>query len=324
MSRRLSPAIAILSSPVFLLPLILLLVNDHWLKQALPGDFTGKLSDFCGLWTFTLFWISLFPRQAKIISVAVMLLFTAWKLPLADGCIAAWNQFGLLPVGRVADLTDLVALITVPAAYFLFREMKQPLGWRIHPVFPLVLASVAFCATSYQKQFDTDKTYVYACTPEELVQRINALDTGGINLPLSLHTENVNYVKPRENDSLRYHITGYDTVYYTTKKRSGEDSTYSQFIPRTDTLYVTFPGILEYTIQPWKRPMEDGAIRCMVLRATLYMRSSGSETALVLRSIDMHGCSGFRKAFPSESEQKKLIRMAEENFFHPLQQKTAH
>ena len=38
-----------LRSPVFWLALIVLIVNDAWLKQLFPGVVTGKLSDLAGL-----------------------------------------------------------------------------------------------------------------------------------------------------------------------------------------------------------------------------------------------------------------------------------
>ena len=42
-------ALRALASPAAIASLLLLLVNDHVLKQAWPGVVTGKLSDFAGL-----------------------------------------------------------------------------------------------------------------------------------------------------------------------------------------------------------------------------------------------------------------------------------
>ena len=42
-------AVRVLASPVFVLALVVLVLNDHVFKQAWPGLVTGKLSDFAGL-----------------------------------------------------------------------------------------------------------------------------------------------------------------------------------------------------------------------------------------------------------------------------------
>ena len=48
----------ILISPGFVISLFLLLINDFYLKPELDSSFTGKLSDFAGLFVFTLFWMA--------------------------------------------------------------------------------------------------------------------------------------------------------------------------------------------------------------------------------------------------------------------------
>lgn len=51
----------------FLLALTLLLLNDFVLKETFANWFTGKLSDFAGLFVFPLFWITLFPNRKQLI-----------------------------------------------------------------------------------------------------------------------------------------------------------------------------------------------------------------------------------------------------------------
>src|SRR5687767_7289813 len=48
-SSRFPPALAWLVHPTTLIATVLLAVNDHVLKAAYPGPFTGKLSDAAGL-----------------------------------------------------------------------------------------------------------------------------------------------------------------------------------------------------------------------------------------------------------------------------------
>ena len=59
--RKQSPGISFLVSPLYLAALSGLLLNDFVLKSAAPGFVTGKLSDFCGLFAFAVFWSVLLP-----------------------------------------------------------------------------------------------------------------------------------------------------------------------------------------------------------------------------------------------------------------------
>ena len=40
-----SPPLRALRHPIVVANVVLLVINDHWLKQACPGWFSGKLSD---------------------------------------------------------------------------------------------------------------------------------------------------------------------------------------------------------------------------------------------------------------------------------------
>jgi hypothetical protein len=107
----------VLLSPLFLASLALLFINDFFLKQAYPGWITGKLSDVAGLFLFPLFVWFILGRGKQAIYLSTALAFTLWKLPLSDAVISLWN--GLLPlkIGRVPDLTDLLALAVLPLSY---------------------------------------------------------------------------------------------------------------------------------------------------------------------------------------------------------------
>ena len=49
MRERTGTSLRALASPVAVVSLVLLVLNDHLLKQAWPGAVTGKLSDVAGL-----------------------------------------------------------------------------------------------------------------------------------------------------------------------------------------------------------------------------------------------------------------------------------
>ena len=104
----------ILFSPVFLIGLVILFLNDHFLKYSTPGFITGKLSDFVGLFLFGLFWIVLIPNQKKTVLTLVALGFLFWKTEVSNSLLIYIN--GVLPfsVDRTVDYSDLIALTIYP------------------------------------------------------------------------------------------------------------------------------------------------------------------------------------------------------------------
>jgi len=130
--------------PLPLVALVLLGLNDHLFKGSglLPARVTGKLSDVCGLCFFPLLltagsdclvWLlarrrDFSLRRWKLVAavLATGAVFTALKLSPA----AARALDGVLGGHTVADPTDLWALISLGAAYWVgTREIARvPLG----------------------------------------------------------------------------------------------------------------------------------------------------------------------------------------------------
>jgi hypothetical protein len=113
-----------LASPVFVIAVALLAVNDHVLKEHYPGVLTGKLSDFAGVFVVAvLLAVATGSRSLAVLLTAVG--FTALKtIPFV--AIAAAPVLG----GRtLVDPSDLAALtVLVPAWYWLGRQMPSPIG----------------------------------------------------------------------------------------------------------------------------------------------------------------------------------------------------
>src|SRR5882757_8978914 len=97
---------------IFIPGLLLLALNDHYLKNHYPNWLTGKLSDFTGLLIFPMFLAFLFPQQAKSpsselrsslllgrnlrsarLSLITGLFFIFWKSPSSTQLIAFYNRF---------------------------------------------------------------------------------------------------------------------------------------------------------------------------------------------------------------------------------------
>ena len=143
-----------LAHPAPLAAVLVLAVNDHFLKHAglLPGVVTGKLSDFAGLFFFPVLVFvigeaittSRFRRRAMArFSVTVGGAgFAAVKTwPALNAWVGAvWGPMAL-------DPTDLVALVMlVPSYRFLLRRDERPVPWVFRRL-ALVLAAWATIAT---------------------------------------------------------------------------------------------------------------------------------------------------------------------------------
>lgn len=173
----------LLTSPGFVAGLLLLLANDLLLKPVFHNAFTGKLSDFAGLFVFPLFWSALAPRRRREIYVLTALGFVFWKSAYAQPLIDAWNSLGLLRVARVVDPTDLLALVALPASFAYLRRRgaaesrPSPFALRRAATFAVLLLSVfAFAATSYRTHFDYEgQEFTFADSAEGLVDRLKKI-----------------------------------------------------------------------------------------------------------------------------------------------------
>lgn len=162
----------VLLSPLFLIGLIILLINDFFLKSYFHNYLTGKLSDFAGLFVFALFWSALFPRSKAVIFSCIVVFFSFWKSPLASGFIDWWNSIGIFTIARTVDYTDLSAFVVLPAAWIYgenCRAFRVPVFSQNYALTVIALVSVfAFTATSqpepnshyleYQENYTVEKS----------------------------------------------------------------------------------------------------------------------------------------------------------------------
>lgn len=121
--EKLFPLRALLA-PTWLGALVLLAVNDHFLKGSglLPGAVTGKLSDFAGLFAAPVLMAALLAVRSRrglaLCHVAVGLVFSA--IQLSADAAAGWSAvMGMLgfPWSITRDPTDLLALPALFASW---------------------------------------------------------------------------------------------------------------------------------------------------------------------------------------------------------------
>ncbi|MDF2381488.1 hypothetical protein JMG10_08450 [Nostoc ellipsosporum NOK] len=178
---------ALLRNYIIVAALFILVLNDHFLKWTFHNTLTGKLSDFAGvlLLPFVISYLLKSRHFTAIILTAIF--FTWWKSPLSSGFIDWYNTWALIPITRVVDYTDLVALIMLLPAYKIMQRPEVfgfsfPRLQKLHPALLLIPVSFALMATappySYYLQPGGDvyigKKYRVRGTPDEVLAELRA------------------------------------------------------------------------------------------------------------------------------------------------------
>ncbi|MGJ7030370.1 hypothetical protein [Niabella hirudinis] len=164
-----------LGHPAFLLSVLLLLLNDWLLKPVFHNDLTGKLSDFAGLFAFPFFLSALFPAKKKMIHIITALLFVWWKSDGSQPFIDALNACSI-PVGRVADYTDNIALVSIACSVLVLQTNTV---YRLNKIAfnsILIISSFAFTADQMAtEQYAFNKEYTFDCSGKKLIAAFNTL-----------------------------------------------------------------------------------------------------------------------------------------------------
>ncbi|WP_210465373.1 hypothetical protein [Rufibacter roseolus] len=177
-----------IKAPLFFLGLVILLVNDFYLKYEFHNELTGKLSDFAGLFIFPYFFSAVRPQSKNAIYLATAVVFFIWKSPISQPLIEFCNSLGVA-ANRTVDYTDLLAIFILPLSYCYF--MNRNCGYENHRK-PLTTATLAlislfsFCATTLKRQeveilVDTDKLFILTLSEEEVFNRLSPANTNTVS-----------------------------------------------------------------------------------------------------------------------------------------------
>lgn len=135
------------TSAGFLIGLFILLLNDLYLKEIFGNWFTGKLSDFAGLFIFPLF-LSLFnSKRIWVNYIFSAVLFMFWKSDLSTDSLLFINKLLHTEFSRVVDYTDWIALFILPLSYWYSQKAKTLNFQFLKPVI-VCLSVFSFYATS--------------------------------------------------------------------------------------------------------------------------------------------------------------------------------
>ncbi|WP_343558879.1 hypothetical protein [Sphingobacterium sp.] len=195
-----------LVSPLFIFFLVLLIVNDFFLKAAFHNAVTGKLSDFSGLFIFPIFWSAIFPRHKLSVFITTAVLFVFWKSNYSSGIIQFLKPY--FSIARTVDPTDLIALFMLLFAWLHIKRVSRPtigstLKTRLTAYFIGAIAIFSFCATSQPRyiQFFEQPQYVLLKNPT--IRYFNAHDELKFYKRDSLLAVKINYLyirRPKRED----------------------------------------------------------------------------------------------------------------------------
>lgn len=234
----------LLLHPLFLCSVLLLLLNDLYLKYAFPSFLTGKLSDITGLLAFTIFFFHFFPTRKISIAVLVAGWFIFWKSPLSDPLIFFLQKQLSLPVSRVKDPSDLFCILIIPFA-FLVQPVHWPTTlWRtLLSYISGILAFIAFSATTLpRKLMDDSKVRIdkYITTRLHEQQIINKLEAAGYGpiretVIYDRTWQDYYYIKLKDSDMVRvdslpgtlYRKIAYGHAYVIPVMPMGKDTIYN-------------------------------------------------------------------------------------------------
>ncbi|MET8984710.1 hypothetical protein ABZW49_04620 [Nonomuraea wenchangensis] len=142
---------------------IVLLVNDHLLKQAWPGFVTGKLSDVAGLLVAPPLLALLFLRRADLAATLATGVLFALVKTTETGAEAASHVWTLVagPSRVLADPTDLLALPALALTWWIRnRSLAAPSSPRARVLLTAPLALLAVAASGAAPQATSEAASV--------------------------------------------------------------------------------------------------------------------------------------------------------------------
>lgn len=204
-----------ITSPFFIIGVIVLFINDFYLKQFYGNFITGKLSDVAGLFVFPIFLTYFLPNHKKKIFIITALSFVFWKLPIADYFIDLFNHIFFFKISRTIDYTDYFALLILPFSYQ-YKPTKSLFINSNNVIFRnVVLVFSFFCFCSTAGTIGNIKLYEFPIPRNQLKIALNKTfkKYPEINLPKNAIYKNDEY---STNCYIEYNnelfVFGFDTI----------------------------------------------------------------------------------------------------------------
>ena len=143
---------------IFIVCLIILVLNDHIFKWEFSNWFTGKLSDLVGMIILPMLITFFSPKSVKFNLFLSAVLFMFWKSSLSTSAIDFYNKYALIKTSRVIDYTDYIALLMLPLAYALIKNIQTKSAY----IIPIKLnAAFILVPTVFILMAETPPRYFY-------------------------------------------------------------------------------------------------------------------------------------------------------------------
>lgn len=335
----------ILLSPAFIFALLLLITNDFFLKTQFHNIITGKLSDFSGLFVFSLFWAAFFFNRRKTIFIVTIFLFALWKSNFSQFFIDSFNSVCFFSISRVVDYSDFLALLILPVSYYYLNQLKKKKeNTNSHfkkngvnnnlfciikkaAIYPVALFSIfSFCATSYVKSFDFNKTYRFGINNKVLINKFNNLGNHCNNIPLSDNIKNADSLLIHGNDTSYISYNGfteyYDTVYVYNnllKKPTNKiDTIYHFKFPKIDTIYIQNSKPFLFSINARKYFEDKNLGYCDCISCNIKISWKNDSSFITLLNIRTSNCYGVFQKIKKGEEEKTLQEAFEKEIINNL------
>jgi len=174
---------------VFIFCLVVLFVNDHYIKFNYSGWLSGKLSDAAGIIILPLILAYIFPKIGKMAVIVSALLFLFWKSEFSQALIDLYNQYSFVETSRIIDYSDLVVFVFLPVPYYIINNINQLDFIKVNQINPLAILIPSFAvliatsppASYYYNRSDANLT-CYDCsikvnyTQAEIINKLKMQD----------------------------------------------------------------------------------------------------------------------------------------------------
>ena len=201
----------------FVSALLILILNDHVLKQQFPGFITGKLSDIAGMVILPLL-LSFFIPRLKTHSIWISIaFFILWKSSYSSPFVYLYNQFAPISITRTIDYSDLWAFLVLPLPYIIIKSEASP-GYlqinrlSLHPAFIIVPCMLTLMATSPPAKYyytastgNIDLTNLHFKTQLSSSQFFLKMKSMGIEAEIDTTLQPAKYVPSRLSSSYPYY-----------------------------------------------------------------------------------------------------------------------
>lgn len=244
-------SVGVLHSPLFLLSLVTLLLNDWYLKQQFHNWLTGKLSDIAGLVLFFLFIYAFLPKYRTTILSATSITFIYWKSTASQGLIDWCNTWLSFPLSRTVDYTDNLALLALLWAHYYAPRLRPRVvatRWRV----PLILLSLgAITGTSAPPQLTKEELELEARLDQITEEQVSTfqLRRNRLQPETAARLEKLLATLP---DLARLQEKGVKAAQWDSDSMAAITYEFPQFYINTWVFHLKPGRVTEYNISPWQ------------------------------------------------------------------------